>query len=249
MKRKWIFILAVFWLFSSCDTDSGVDCFKKQGRIITDRAEVEEFSKISISKGIELYIKQAEEYKVRVEAGKNFIDDIKFFVEDGELFIKDNSNCQMLRNYHPAKVYVSTPKLENIYSSSQYNISSEGVLKFPKLQLQSGLVSETPSGIYNLQIENEELKIQDNVSAVYQIQGKTNNLEVWFWGQNGRFEGENLKAKEIQVYHRSANDMFVYPLNKISGTIRLTGNVVLKNIPSEIEVEELSTGKLIFPEE
>src|SRR5699024_9817858 len=229
--------------------DSEIDCFKKQGRIITDVVEVEEFSKISISKGIELHLKQAEEYEIRVEAGKNFIDDIEFFVEEEELFIKSNSNCQLLRNYHPAKVFVSTPKLENIYSSSQYNISSEGVLTFPKLQLQSGLVSETPSGIYDLQIENEELKIQDNVSAVYKIKGKTENLEVWFWGQNGRFEGENLKAKDVHVYHRSANDMFVLTINKISGTIKLKGNVVLQNIPAEIEVEELSSGKLIFPAE
>lgn len=249
MKKNWFFILMIFLLLSSCNTDSGIDCFKKQGKIISKTVEVEDFSKINTSKGIELTIKHAEEYEISVKAGKNLIDNIDFSVEEGELFIEDHSSCQMLRNYHPAKVFISTPYLENLYSSSQYNIYSEGVLNFPELQLQSGLVSETPSGIFDLEIENKELKIQDNVSAVYKIKGKTENLEVWFWGQNGRFEGENLKAKDVHVYHRSANDMFVFPINKISGTIRLTGNVVLQNIPAEIEVEELSSGKLIFPAE
>ena len=40
--------------------------------------------------------------------------------------------------------------------------------------------------------------------------------------------------------------MKVFPLNKVSGEIRGTGDVILVNRPDIIEVEEFFTGKLII---
>ena len=40
--------------------------------------------------------------------------------------------------------------------------------------------------------------------------------------------------------------MFVYPIQKIEGTIFATGNVVLKNVPPIVDVEEVFRGRLIY---
>lgn len=247
LLKIFVSLILMVFLLQACNSESGMDCFKKRGEVITEFIEVDSFSKVNISPGIELIVKQADTQSVKIEVGKNFRRNIEWEVKDGEFFIEDQSNCQMLRNVHPTKVYVSSPNLVSIYSASQYNISSDGILYFPELRMESGLAEDTSSGIWEMHIENEKIVIEDNVSSVYRIKGKTENLGVWFWGQNGRFEGEELKADEISVSHRSTNDMIVFPIYKITGSLRSTGNLVLKNVPPEIDVEQLLSGHVVYP--
>ncbi|SMC31630.1 head GIN domain-containing protein [Moheibacter sediminis] len=242
------FLFLIIFCFSGCNSEEGSDCFKKQGEQITEVISVENFSKIHISKGVELIIKESDQQKVTVTAGKNLISNVTFEVINGELFVKDNSGCHMFRNVSIAKVYVSTPVLEKIYSASQFSIHSEGMLHFPDLTLESGTLSEdVPSSVFDLEINNQNLTIHENVSSVFKIKGNTENLNVNFWGSNGRLEAQNLIAKKINVFHRSTNDMIVYPTEKISGTLYSTGNLVLKNFPPIVNVEQLYTGQVVYP--
>lgn len=233
-------------IFLSCSED-GPDCFKAQGDLETLEISVDEFSEINISEGIELIVKESAEQTVKVTMGKNLIHDIKFEVADGELKISNENGCDMLRNYHSAKVYVTTPVLEKIYSSSQYSIKSDGILTFPELTLESGIIEDTPAAVFEMQIENELLKVNDNISSVFKISGSSAKLEINFWGSNGRFEGENFIVEDVFVNHRSTNDIIVFPVQSVKGAIRSTGNLVLKNVPPVIEVEQLYTGHIVYP--
>jgi len=244
---KKIFLLSFVLLILSCNSENGIGCFKKQGPLQSKELSVENFSKINISHGIELIVKQSEEQSIQLTAGKNLINNIKFEVIDSELKITDENGCEMLRNYHPAKVYITTPVLEKIYSISQYSVRSDGVLTFPKLHLETGISKEGPASVFEIQIDNNYLWINENVSSIFKISGKTKKLDVSFWGGIGRLEGENLLADEIYVNNRSANHMIVFPVNSISGVIRGTGNVILKNVPPVIEVEQIYTGHLVYP--
>jgi hypothetical protein len=242
-KILFLFITVLLW---SC-SEEGPDCFKSQGELKTEEISTEFFQKINISIGIELIVKEGEEQKILLTMGKNLIDDIQFEVVDGELKIENKNGCDMLRNYHAAKVYITTPQLEKIYSSSQYSIKSDGVLRFPHLTLESGIIEDTSASLFEMEIQNQRLEINDNISSVFKIKGKTEFLDVKFWGSNGRLEGKDFHAKEINVYHRSTNDMIVYPIEKISGKILSTGNLVLKNVPPTVEIEQLWTGHIVYP--
>lgn len=238
--------LIVMLIFLSCSED-GPDCFKSQGDLETLEISVDEFSEINISEGIELIVKESAEQSVELTMGKNLINDIKFEVVDGELKITNENGCDMLRNYHSAKVYITTPVLEKIYSSSQYSIKSDGILTFPELTLESGIIEDTPASVFEMQIENELLKVNDNISSVFKISGSSAKLEINFWGSNGRFEGENFIVEDVFVNHRSTNDIIVFPVHSVKGVIRSTGNLVLKNVPPVIEVEQLYTGHIVYP--
>ena len=245
MKFYLYMMLSV--LILGCNSEDGPDCFKKQGDLETQEISVEVFSKIFVSEGIELIVKQSDEQKVKLTMGKNLINDIKFEVVDNELKITNLNGCEVFRNTHIAKVYVTTPVLEKIYSRSQHSIHSDGVLTFPNLTLESGIIEDTPSSVFEIEVDNELLIVNDNISSVFKIAGNTDKLEINFWGSNGRFEGENLRAENVYVNHRSTNDMIVFPVQSITGVIRSTGNVVLKNVPPIVEVERLYTGHIVYP--
>ena len=246
MKKILVLWFSVFLI--SCNSDSEIDCFKKQGDVIEKFAETDYFDKIHIGLNIELIVSQSDETKIKVEYGKNLIDNVHFEVENYELKITNKSNCSMLRNYHPAKVFVSIPNLVKIHSGSQYSVKSAGVLKFPSLLLESGIIEESlPISFFDIEVDNQELKINDNVSTAFRVSGKTEKLDIRFWSDAGRFEGENLIANEVAFYHRSSNDIIIYPITKVTGKLAGTGNLVLKNTPEILDVEQIYTGSVIYP--
>lgn len=246
MKKNFLLIIPL--LLICCNSESGSDCFKKQGDLQTEQIATEYFTKIDISTGIELVVEQSDSLSVTLEAGKNLIGDIDFEVADGELRVVNRNGCGILRNYHPARVYVKLPELVKIHSGSQYPVRSQGILGFDELLLESGVtVDGQPSALFELKIDNRKLKISDNASSVFRISGSTADLDVSFWSGSGRLEAAELITDEVHFYHRSSNDMIVFPISHASGTLAGTGNLVLKHMPGTLEVEQLYTGHVVYP--
>ncbi|WP_286706881.1 head GIN domain-containing protein [Flavobacterium sp. 38-13] len=233
--------------FLSCDSENANDCFQTSGTPITREFVVNDFKKINIGEGIELIIKQGPEKKVVVKTGENLLGGITAEVQNEELFLRNSNGCNWVRDYNTTQVYVTTPTLINVYSSSQFGVKSDGVLGFPSLSLQSGMFSDTASGTFEVEVNCNQLTIEDNKDSYFAVSGTTQALYIGFYNGNARFDGSDLTAKEVHVFHRSSNDIIVRPTDKISGTIYSTGNVVLKNVPPVIEVTQLYQGRLVYP--
>lgn len=247
--KKVLFLLSIFFIFNSCEKPS--DCIESSGRIITKEITVTNFKKLKVYRGIEVVITQGTEYKVQVVAGENFIDNIEVKQNGDQLIFKDNTSCNWVRDYGQTKILVTTPTLEEVYSKTDRTIRSNGVLTFPNLfflSLDKDADGESGAGTgdFILNIDNDVFKIANNNVSRFYITGKTNTAEFSFYFGDGRIEAENLIAKNIQVYHRGSNDMIVHPTEKIEGTMNSTGNIVLKNNPPIINVEELYQGKVIY---
>lgn len=248
---KKIIFKTIIFLFSivlfSCDSENANDCFQTSGNTITKEFQVVNFNKINISEGIELIIKEGPETKVIVESGQNLMSGITAEVSEGQLFLRNSNGCNLVREYNNTKVYVTTPTLVNVYSASQFAVKSDRILNFPTLSLQSGMFSNTTSGTFELEVNCNNLTIEDNESSYFKIIGNTKNLSVNFYDGNARFDGSDLIADAVLCFQRSSNDIILNPINKISGTIYSTGNIVLKNVPPTIEVTQLYQGHLVYP--
>jgi hypothetical protein len=243
--RIFPIIFLIAQLINSCSNDAMPECFQKAGSTVSYEVELPDFSSINIGEGIELIVKEGPT-SIRIETGENIKANITAMVADGELTLRNNSSCNWVRDYNITKVYVSVPNLDRIYSSSQFGVKSDGVLAFPNLTLESGLYSETASGTFELAVDCETLTIQDNLSVYCNISGNVENLAIYYYSGDARFEGSNLIAQKVYVYHRSSNDIIVNPQQEVTGTIYSTGNLVLKNNPPVIAVNQLYTGHLVF---
>ena len=242
-----IVVIVLLQLFAGCNSESSPECFRKAGNTILYDVEVATFNKIHISPGIELVITQGQEQKVTVQTGENLQEYITAEVrQDGDLFIENSNNCNWTRDYNSTTVMIIAPDLERIYSASQFAVKSNGVLNFPSLALESGLYSETASGTFELEVNSDNVLIQDNQSCYYKISGQVTNLNVSFYSGDARFEGSNLIADNVYVFHRSSNDIIINPQEEVTGTIYSTGNLVLKNHPPVVEVEQLYSGHIVY---
>lgn len=248
MKRlvNILFLILIF----ACDSENAGDCFQKTGTIIQSEVTLDAFDKILVNRDIELVIDQGITQKVIIETGKNLLNDVEAKVENGQLILTDNNTCNYVRDYGITKVYVTSPNIAEIRSSTQYDVISNGVLTYPNLTILSEDFNSPGSftvGNFKLEIDNTNLRLVFNNLSNCFVSGKTNNLNIGFYaGTTCRFEGQNLIAQNVQIFTRSSNDIFVNPQLQIKGTITGTGDVISVNTPPIIEVEALYKGRLIF---
>ncbi|MCR8668850.1 DUF2807 domain-containing protein [Aestuariibaculum sp. M13] len=246
--KNLIYILSLVFFFA-CDSENAGDCFQKTGAIIQQEFTVEAFTKILVNRDIELIVKQGAEQKVVVETGENLINDVEAVVDNGQLILTDNNTCNYVRDYGVTKVLVTSPNITEIRSSTQYDISSDGVLTYPSLTLLSesfNAPDSFTSANFKLQVNNNTLRAVFNNASNCYFSGQTNNLNVTFASGTSRFEGENLIAQNVTIWNRSSNDMIVNPQQSIKGKISGVGDVIAVTKPDIIDVVEEYKGRLIF---
>ncbi|WP_412465052.1 head GIN domain-containing protein [Flavobacterium mekongense] len=249
MKNISLLVVA-FLLLMACEKPG--DCVESSGAIVTKEVPVQPFKKIKVYRGIEVVITQGTDYKVEIVAGENFINNVEVIQNGDRLIFKDEASCNWVRAYGMTKILVTTPTLEEVYSKTDRNISSNGVLTFPILRLKAldkdgDGESGAGTGDFYIEVNNSQLVVENNNVSRYFISGQTDEALFNFYFGDGRIEAESLTAQNVKVYHRGSNDMIVKPIQSIIGTMNSTGNIILKNVPPLVDVEELYQGNVLYP--
>lgn len=248
MKKCTITYLALFLI--ACNGENTPDCFQNAGDLVRESVEVDQFTNITVFENINLVVKQGTEQVVEIETGEFLRKEVSAQVEDNRLILRNENGCNFFRDYGLTTVYVTSSNIEQIRSSTGLSISSDGVLGYPSLSLVSESFTEpeaeTTDGSFDLNVASENVSIVVNGIAFFELRGTTTNLTLTLAAGDSRVEAENLVAQNVSINHRGSNDVLVNPQQRISGVIRGTGDVISRNRPPEVEVEELFNGRLIF---
>lgn len=249
-----IVTLCCLILVTSCGISE--DCFKGNGNQITQTFPFEGFSRVKVYDGVGLVVKEGPNYEVKIKTSDNIIDNLEVKLHGNILVIKDNSTCNIARDYGQTTVYVTIPdgttlpliqELE-LHSKTEQKVQSDGILHSPIIRLFS--IGDDGDGAgtgnFDIEVDNLQLVIESNNVSNFYINGHSEEMLLNFYFGNGRFYGKDFHVENVKVYHRGSNDMFVYPIQKIEGIINATGNVVLENVPPIIDVEEVFRGRLIY---
>lgn len=248
VERSCVVLLLLVLL--SCNGDNVPDCFQNAGDTVRLTVDVPEFSTITVFENLNLVLKQGEEQLVEIETGEFLQNDVSAEVKDNRLTVRNENSCNYVRKYGLTTIYVTSPNITEIRSSTGLLISSDGVLQYPNLSLITESFNnpetETTDGSFDLQLNSERVSIVVNGIAYFKLAGTATVFNVTVAAGDSRIEAGNLVAQRVSLNHRGTNDIFVNPQQRISGTISGTGDVISENRPPEIEVEELFNGRLIF---
>jgi hypothetical protein len=178
------------------------------------------------------------------------MNDIELNVKDGRLEIHNNNGCNLVRDYGLTKVYVTSPNITEIRSSTGLPVESIGVLQYPSLSLASEDQQNEDQyhidGDFILDLEVENLSIVANGLSNFRLSGTANKASFGLYAGDCRIFAGSLIVQDLQIFHRSTGNMIVNPQQSIKGKIVSLGDVISKNRPPIVEVEELYRGKLIF---
>ena len=90
------------------------------------------------------------------------------------------------------------------------------------------------------------MQIVANGLSNFFLSGKAKRANFGIFAGDARIEAPNLIIDNLMLFHRGTQDMIVNPQESIKGEIVSLGNVIAKNRPPIVEVEQLYRGRLIF---
>lgn len=248
---RGVFFLCVL-LFISCSNENTPDCFQNAGELNRVELKVEEFSQITVFELLNLVLIEGEEQKVEIETGEFLLNDISAIVDGDRLILRNENSCNLFRDYELSTIYVTSPNITEIRSSTGLSVTNEGVLTYPNLRLLSESFTvpeaETTSGTFDLTVDNQNVSILVNGISFFNLSGRTESLGVNIAAGDTRIQAESLEAKMVIINHRGSNDILVNPLERIAGVIRGYGDVISFNRPELVDVNETFEGRLIFRE-
>lgn len=251
-RDLWKMLALSFFMLalSSCNTPDTLTCLKTTGDEVSETYDLEPFDKIIVYERIQLVVKDSPEVSVRLETGENLLEDMEVFVEDGVLNVRNNGACNLFRDYDDSKIYVSAPNLTEIRNSSGFTVLSDGIIGWDNLALISDdLIEEDffhKDGDFEMELDSENVLIQCNGLSNYFLTGRITNLNINLLEGDSRLPLEDLVVQNVTVNHTGTNDIIITPLQSITGELRSTGNLILKNTPPVVDVEELFTGRVIY---
>ncbi len=236
--------------FSSCNSENAPDCLQNEGELIRQEIVVASFDKITVFEKVALVIKEGPVQKVEIETGKFLLNEVSAEVEGDRLILRNDNGCNLFRDYGITTVYVTSPNITEIRSSTGLLISSDGVLAYPNLSLVSESFNnpeaETTDGSFELDLATESVSIVVNGIAYFKLSGITTNFNVVIAAGDSRIEAEELIAENVELNHRGTNDILTNPQLSVRGIIRGTGDVICFFRPPTVDVEEIFNGRLLF---
>ncbi len=246
MKVRAWFLLLMLFLMVACNPD----CFQKAGDIVRKEISVPDFDKVTVFENIELILKNGATQKVEIETGAFLREEVGAEVKDGRLLLKDTNDCNLFRDYGSTKIYITSPNISEIRSSTGFPVRSDGPLSYNDLTLysESFIAPEagTTDGSFDLELTSQNVRVIVNGIAFLRLTGTAINLNITIAAGDSRIEADGLVTENVILNHRGSNDIFVNPNERLEGVIRGTGDVISFNRPATVAVEELYTGKLIF---
>ncbi len=185
-----IVIALVMTLFiSSCGFDIQLGDFgtgkKGNGEVVTDTRSVnEDFTKISVSEGLKVYLTQANEFSIEVEADENIIDLIETDIKNGKLRIHSDKNIGKATK----NIYVSLPKITALRSSSGAQLTTRNIIKADELE-----VDGSSGALLELEVVANEINIDASSGANLDISGSADKAIV------DVSSGANINAKNLET--------------------------------------------------
>lgn len=250
--KKLTCIIGFLMVLLSCSSDNLGDCFQNDnGDVVRQEYQVDVFKRIIVFDRVKLYISQGPVQKVIVESPSNLLGEVSVRSEDSILKLKDNNSCSLFRDFETTKVYVTAPDIDVIRNSSGSTVEDIGTISFDRLELVSEdrLLEDEfhVDGDFDLdELDVGGIVINANGLSTFRLKGKTKGFQIGLFDSDARVEAGELVARSIGIFHRSTNKIICFPTDSLRGSIVGIGDVISKNRPPFVEVEELFSGRLIF---
>jgi hypothetical protein len=217
VKITLAFIMAI--LLSSCVFDVNFGEGKKGNGSVTEetREITEDFTLVSASEGLEVYVTQAGEFSITVEGDENIIDLIGTDIKDGELRVHALQNIGRATK----KVFVSLPEITALESSSGADLIVQNAIEAEQIKL-----SASSGADIKVELTADEVRADASSGSDIRVSGETNNLFA------SASSGANVQAGEL--------------LSKICEADASSGGNVSVNVSESLVADASSGGDVSY---
>ena len=242
---KQLAYILILLAFSTCKKENALDCFKGNGREISETRPLQPFDQVLVTDKFEVHVFQSQEFKVEVICGKNIIRNIETVVNDGVLTLSNHNKCNFVRGYkRQIRIHVFLPRIKLLVNDHV------GVVTIDENYSQDSIsVRVASSGDLHLNGTYRAVKTSSNSNGDMYLSGKTDKLWVFTTGVN-YVQAKNMRVKDYMFIHTvTMGDCFVNAdgTRQFDYNIQKSGNIYYTGEPQAIGnfSEPGSTGKLL----
>lgn len=215
VKITLAFLLALF--LSSCGFDINLGAgISGNGNITEEAREIsEDFSVVSASEGIAVYITQADSFTITVEADENVINLIGTDIKDGELRIHAIKNIGRATK----KVYVSLPEISGLEASSGADLTIQNSISSDRIKLNG-----SSGAMLKVDITANDIKVDVSSGANIKLSGDAELLHVSA-SSGGAIKATDLSVKTCYADASSGADININVSESLTAEASSGGNV------------------------
>lgn len=188
---------------------------------------------IRVSSGIDVYLKQGNDFKLSVEADENLHDYILTELNGDMLHVYTDAN---IRRAESKKVYVTLKEINSISCSSAGDLFGETPVKSDNLKL-----SASSAGDIKLEIYAKNIDLNISSSGDITLTGEADFMEADL-SSAGDLNAYNLKVREAEVSASSAGDADIYVTEKLTARSSSAGDINYKGNPEYVDAHSSSAG-------
>jgi hypothetical protein len=232
---KILIVLIITTLLGSCNVNMFNRINGNQNVVKEDRTTKEDFTKIRVSTGLDLYISQGSKNKITVEADENLQEIIITEVLNGELKIYVEKNIWRAK---ARKIYVTIKNLEAITATSGSDVYTNETLKVNNLN-----ISATSGANIKISVEANTIETTATSGSDIEISGITND---YFSNatSGASIDGYELKSENATVNVTSGASINVFASESINAKATSGGNIDFKGNPKKVDKKSNSGGSI-----
>ncbi len=216
-------------LLASCGFDiqiGGMDGFgsgKKGNGIVTNeiRKVNEDFTEITASEGLNVYVTQADDFEISVKADENIIDLIGTDVKNGRLKVHAIQNIGRATK----NVYVSLPNIEALRGSSGAHLNTRNRIQSERMEIDG-----SSGAILNIEIDADDLYLEASSGANLDISGDTDIAQVEV-SSGGNIDADDLQAKDCRAEASSGGNVKINVSESLVAEASSGGNISYSGQP------------------
>lgn len=212
--------LALALFLSSCGFDINIGDFgsgkKGNGTVVEENREITaDFTEVHASEGLEVYVTQAADFSISVEADENIIDLIGTEIKNGKLKIHAIENIGRATK----KVFVSLPEVTGLLSSSGAHLTAQNKIT------ATTLIIDASSGAHiNAETNADKLEIDASSGANIDISGRA--IDVYVDGSSGaNVRAKNLMTTECRAEASSGANININVSKSLTADASSGGNI------------------------
>ncbi len=204
-----------------------------------EKREVDNFSRVSVSSGIDLYLTQSDKIELEVECRKEILHKLMTEVEGNTLkvYIKGNGGWNWSNNSTP-KVYVSIKQLNELTASGGSDVYGQNMIDQSMMKINTSGGSD----VY-IEVKTDELTLTTSGGSDIKIKGTADKLMASTSGGSD-INARDLKAQIVKVTSSGGSDAIVWAEKSIVANASGGSDIVFYGNPEQKQLNESGAGDI-----
>ena len=232
---KTFALLFIATVSTSCMID-GISSVSGNRNVITETRKInDDFSKIEIGQGIQLYITQEDNLSLVVKADENLHKLIKTEVRNGVLKISSKRN---IRRAKSKKIYLSAPNINAIKATSGSDVVTENTINADVFDAHVSSGADA-----RIDVNAETVNSSSSSGADLRIKG-TANYYTAKATSGSSIRAYSLKSKNATVKVNSGANIDVYVTESLDAKASSGGDIDFRGNPKKVDKRKSSGGSI-----